>query len=1194
MLRRFFYWVARSTYAMIWVVTLIICGCLWFYGPFLASGDFAPFDEPMDRLFWIACLLGFALFLTLLIMFVRWRRNRKLTRDIVDSTAVGEDELEDGVKSEADEMRAKLRLALTQLRRSKMGSKSLYELPWYVIIGPPGAGKTTAIINSGLKFPLVEEFGSASIGGVGGTRNCDWWFTDNAVLIDTAGRYTTQESDQESDNQGWLNFLSLLKKNRTRQPINGAIIAISLSDLSMQDEVTQAGHAKAIRRRLHELREKLGVRFPVYVMFTKADLIAGFTEFYDNLGKEAREQVWGFTLPLDRSRSNVSPVAAFDDEFSLLLTQLNAQSLERLQQETDHQRRSLIAGFPGQVASIRQVARDFLNEVFVDNKFEHRHMLRGVYLASGTQEGTPIDRLMMGMARTFGIGRQAIGTGRGTGRSYFLTRLFDHVIFREAGLVSADDKVERRYRWMRRGVVTLVVLIALGAGAVWVRSFIGNRAMIAQASEATQAYLAAAQSIPGSPVGDSDIASTVPALNILRDLPANPLKGDVPPAGDLGWGLYQGSIIGSTAMQSYRAALNHHLLPRLLLRLENQMQSSMNQPEQLYEILKVYLMLGQYPGSKMNTELVLTWMKADWDQAFPRNADDVLKEDLRAHLTAMISQPMQKVELNGPLIDQAQGVLTQLPIAQRIYNAIINSPKALALPQWRITDYGGPAVTRVLVRSSGKPMNEGHEGIFTYRGFNEVFLIEALEVAKRVQSEAWVLGPRAESLESQAALVAVARDVLDLYYNDFIARYEALLGDVDIVPMESVQHAVEVTNLLSGPTSPIFNLMTAISNETKLAEDRTVVQAAAAQQGLASVASLELKSVLGVQAKAFLDAVVEARGPGETPKPPGGFVQERFGWLHEMLARPFDQPSQMDKYRTVLEAVYREISKLSFAGTSTALTNPEDSALFELVALGNRLQGPMQRWTQQIVAGSSGVSAEGTRATINAKWQTNVLPVCEQALTNRYPFNRRAANEVGIADFSRLFGPGGLIDAFYNENLAKFVDTSARPWKFRRVNDVDLGISPAVLEQFMLAADIKNAFFPEGPTPAVRFQMTPEALDPKAQAVTLEIDGKQIRFVNGTGQPAPTGIVWPGEAGYGRLTLEPPLQGLENAIKKDGPWGVFRLLDAAEIRNTNVSDRKRVLFNVGGRVVIFQMQSSSNNSPFGLASLSKFSCPKTF
>ncbi len=118
-------------------------------------------------------------------------------------------------------------------------TNSLYELPWYIIIGPPGSGKTTALINSGLRFPLAERFGKEALQGVGGTRNCDWWITDDAVMIDTAGRYVTQDSYASVDSAAWEGFLDLLKNNRTRRPINGAIIAISLADLAVQSEAKE-------------------------------------------------------------------------------------------------------------------------------------------------------------------------------------------------------------------------------------------------------------------------------------------------------------------------------------------------------------------------------------------------------------------------------------------------------------------------------------------------------------------------------------------------------------------------------------------------------------------------------------------------------------------------------------------------------------------------------------------------------------------------------------------------------------------------------------------------------------------------------------------------------------------------------------------------------------------------------------------
>ncbi|PHR89244.1 MAG: type VI secretion system membrane subunit TssM [Blastopirellula sp.] len=1031
--------------------------------------------------------------------------------------------------------------------------------------------------------------GKAAIGGVGGTRNCDWWFTNNAVLIDTAGRYTTQESDAEADNAAWLGFLSLLKKYRKRQPINGAMIAISLSDLSLQDEVTQQSHAQAVRRRLNELREKLGVRFPVYVLFTKADLIAGFSEFYDNLGKEDREQVWGFTLPLDNSKGDASPLAAFDDEFALLLGRMNAQLLERMQTETDHQRRALIAGFPAQVASMRRVAREFLTEVFQDNNFAKRHMLRGVYYTSGTQEGTPIDRLMLGMAQTFGIGRQAIGTGQGTGRSFFLTRLFEKVIFNEAGLVSADDKVERRYRWTKRLAIAATVLIAIATGSLWVNSYLKNSELIETAQSQVQAYQAAAASLPPSPVGDTDLPPVVAALNNLHDLPGNPVAGDPEPAREATWGLYQSEVIGTQAAQTYRAALNQRLLPRLLLRLEEQLAGNMNNPDLLYEALRIYLMLGlQGP---MNTELVKEWMAIDWSLAYAGVARQPLRAELSEHLNVLLAQPMQEVALNGPLVEQVQSLLSEMPLAQRVYNGIINSPKSTNLPKWRITDAGGPAVKRVLVRSSGKPLSDGVEGIFTYNGFNKVFLPEALSVAERVQRESWVLGPRGEAEQSEAALLALSRDVLDLYYNDYISRYDGILGDIDIIPMESLSHAVEVTNVLSGPTSPIVNILTEISNETRLTEERSVLNTESLNEGASSVALLEARSGLSLQGQILLEALMDSSvGSGVPPKPPGAYVEDRFAWLHQLVERVEGQPSQLDLLMGVLTQVYQELNKIAFSGVTAGA---EGGAILQFQQAAGRIDGPMQRWASQITSGSSGITADGTRASINARWQASVLPFCEQALNNRYPFNRQARADVAMQDFAKLFAPQGLIDTFFNENLVKYVDTRSRPWTWKRINDADLGISQAVLQQMQYAAEIRDAFFAAGPLPSVQFQITPEALDPKAKSVVLEIDGQQVSFKQRSGQPNPVAVTWPGSVGLARLTLLPNKKNIENVLSRDGPWAWFRLLDAAEVRRTNVSDRKRVIFRVGGRLAMFQLQSGSVINPFALPALAKFSCPKS-
>lgn len=1175
-------------------VSVALSALVWFLGPFVGFGESHPLESVLSRIVTIALILFLSVSIVLLIILRQTKREKRMEDDIVESIEYRSDDGEEIVKAEFSELKNKLKQAIVALRKSKIGRKSLYELPWYVMIGPPGAGKTTAITKSGLNFPLISSSGDKiSLGGVGGTRNCDWWFTNEAIIIDTAGRYTTQDSNEHQDNEGWLGFLSLLKRNRLRQPINGAVLAVSLLDLSLDDSATQKNHAIAIRKRLNELHEKLGVRFPVYVLFTKSDLIAGFSEFFDNLGKEDREQVWGFTLPFSSNvKEDQSLVTSFDEEFGLLLEQLNSQSLERMQQETDHQRRALIASFPSQMASVRATAREFLAEVFQENRFEKRHLFRGVYFTSGTQEGTPIDRLMVGMARTFGIGRQAIGSGRGRGRSFFLTRVFEDIIFPESGLVSADQKVERLYRWFNYAAIVSTLIFGLAITTLWVRSYLSNEALVDSITESVEDYRIASTQIPRGPVEDSDISNIVPALNILRNMPANPTDGAIKPDRSMTFGLYQGKTLGNQAAQIYRRALNQFLLPRLLLRLETQLQANVNNVDFLYESLKVYLMLGQQ--GPVNKRLIKDLLKLDWALAFPGQERQEMRADLMKHLDILLSAPMDKISLNGPLVEQIQEILSEIPVAQRVYSSIINSARSKALPRWRLTDIGGPAIARVIVRSSGKPLNEGIEGIFTYRGFNEVFLDEALEVSQRFQRESSFLGPRGKSEQTEAALLNMSRDVLDLYYLDYVSQYEKILGDIDIIPMASLSQAVEVTNVLSGPTSPLINILMSISDETKLTEERTAnISAAGLAQGAQEIGTIELESSLSSRGQLFLDALANGIGAEDAEKAsqmPGTFVEDRFGWLHQLIEEKDGQPSQLKELMGRLTEVYQELNKLSFVD---GLVAEDATALVRFQEFANRLSGPIKRWSFQIANGSSGITGDENRASINAKWQAQVLPFCTQALERRFPFSRNARADVALSDFIRIFKPKGLIDNFVNQHLFEYIDMRTRPWTWKSVNGTDLGISQSVLQKLQYASEIRDAFFATGEQLGVNFQITPEELDSKARKVVLEIDGQKVEFSRST-TPKPSAINWPSGVGSASILLKPTKRDTVNDLTSAGPWAWFRLLSAAEIRRTNISDRTRVFFNVGGRIAIFQLQSGSFINPFTLKALDKFSCPKSF
>ena len=384
--KRIISWIATR-----WVVSglgaIAVALLLWFVAPLISI-----FTGEPARLALVALVAICWLVANLVLDLRAARRNAQMVAQVTDGPAGERSRFGgDGGEEETLVLRERLQEALAELKRSQSGDRGgkqyLYQLPWYVLIGPPGSGKTTALINSGLRFPLSNKFGRDPLRGVGGTRNCDWWFSDDAILLDTAGRYTTQDSNQSADLQAWLGFLRLLKQYRPRQPVNGVVVAIGIPDLLQMSAAERAKHARAIRNRLAELQQEFGMRLPVYVVFTKADRLAGFTEFFDDLDRQGRMDVWGATFPLDRSRNAEDLVPGFDKEFDMLVQRLNGRLLERVQEERDPDRRARLFGFPLQFSTLKSLLHDFLSETFETTRFEDRSLLRGTYFTSANSGG---------------------------------------------------------------------------------------------------------------------------------------------------------------------------------------------------------------------------------------------------------------------------------------------------------------------------------------------------------------------------------------------------------------------------------------------------------------------------------------------------------------------------------------------------------------------------------------------------------------------------------------------------------------------------------------------------------------------------------------------------------------------------------------------------------------------------------------
>ena len=238
-----------------------------------------------------------------------WRR-RQEQRFVQQVIAQDEAQLQSLAGKEKEtyrELQDRWREAVETLQRSYLRKQGnpLYVLPWYLVIGESGSGKTTAIESARLSSPFAE-FRRTS--GLAGTRNCDWWFFEQAVILDTAGRYAIPV-DEGRDKEEWQKFLNLLVKYRKKEPLNGLIVTIAADKLLGAPPESLDEEGRNIRRRIDELMRVLGAKVPIYVLVTKCDLIRGMSPFSDQLPAGSLDQAMG-VLKKDFS----SPPASFLDQ----------------------------------------------------------------------------------------------------------------------------------------------------------------------------------------------------------------------------------------------------------------------------------------------------------------------------------------------------------------------------------------------------------------------------------------------------------------------------------------------------------------------------------------------------------------------------------------------------------------------------------------------------------------------------------------------------------------------------------------------------------------------------------------------------------------------------------------------------------------------------------------------------------------
>ncbi len=1146
---------------------------LWFVGPMLAIGGVAPLAGEPARWAAIALLLVLACAKALWRAAAAASRNRRLMEGLMGDDAAAGHAAAAG-EEEAADVEQRFEQAVALLRRSRIGGKKrpwlaalsgrpfVYQLPWYIIIGAPGAGKTTALVNSGLEFPLAASVGQAMVRGIGGTRNCDWWFASEAVLIDTAGRYTTHDSDREADRAGWFGFLALLARYRPQRPINGVLLTLSVSDLLSMSPERRLAHAGELRDRIEELHQRLGLAFPVYVLVTKTDLLASFMEFFADFDKDERAQVWGTTFPYEADSTREGPQLRMASDFAELEKRLNDCLLDRLNGEGDRERRAAIYAFPQQWRVLRQTLFEFLQVLLGGLRPELRPQVRGVYFTSATQEGRPMDRALGGLARALGLPGRVLPTARPSGKTFFVTRLLRDLVFAESGLAGTN------LRWQRRRSLLQWALVGLSVGGVsavaalsW-QAYGHNRAYIdalASRLPALERDVAGARSAPVA-----ELAALLPALDALAAFGA-PGDGLAMPT-DTPWalGLGRGEMLASATHDAYLRALREAFQPRIAARLEARLRAGEREHvELIYDTLKAYLML--FGGKNFDRQALRAYLLADWDASLPKNLTATQRDALRRHLDQLLASGEVGAPSNADpqLVAQARKLVSGVPLAERVYQRLKQLDLGPGTLPFGAEAGAGPGAQRVFVRASGRALDSGVPALYSRAVFQQSLRERMQEVLRQfAQEQAWVLGkgdasgagaggpgagasPANGLAADGAGHKALIDEVQSRYLADYAAQWEAFLGDLRLVPSDSLAATAELAGLLARPDAALTALLQTAARETTLG---AAAAAAAASENPVQARFEALRNFAGGQALPQLQGLL-------------GKLSAYLLAVDDAVKRKLVPPS----------------SDVTRATALAAQQAPE----------------PVRGMLLQLAAASSSQVFAALREPLGRQMASELGAACSRVVAGHYPLARGGSQEISREEFTRTFGAGGLIDGFFQRHLSPHVDTSTRPWSFRGSARAE---GAEALVQFQRAQAIRDAFFRDsGRQLGMRLEWRLVDMDPGIAEFMLEVDGQALRFRPGVA--APQSLQWPGPGGgpanNGRVQVQLSVAGggAGPGHVFEGPWALLRLLDRVRSEPGASPERTLLVFDVEGRKARFEVKSPAALNPFSRQDLEQFQCP---
>ncbi len=829
--------------------------------------------------------------------------------------------------------------------------------------------------------------------------------------------------------------------------------------------------------------------------------------------------------------------------------------------------------FPQQFAALKGALAGFVSDTFTSTGYDTPVLLRGVYFTSGTQESTPIDRMMGAIARTFGIDAQSVAAPTAAGRAYFIERLLKDVIIPEAGLAGVNRRLELRLLALQYGgYVACALLVVLGLVALF-RSDFANRAYLDQVAASVQVY----QQTPAPPVAvtATGLADTLPRLGALRDVVDTAEQYREHHPWSMGWGLYQGRSVGEAARDAYVRELSGSLLPALGDQLRAELVNASADPERLYELLKAYLMLAD--PKHLDADQIDYLASIEWQRLYPTQPS--VRSQLQQHFTALLQEParLHPLTADADLVARVRESLRAASLPLLMYSRLKLGYASDTKRALHLDVAAGLGSDKVFVRRSGAALSDPLPALYTKPVFDEYQRTGRLELVKQFADDRWVLGDAAPSL---AQMSGMTDQVNALYEADYIRAWDAVLADVRVRPTSGSRDLADLLLLLASPASPLKGFYQLVDRQTNLLkkDDNPALAKAEAAAGALASGAARLSQLFG-----------GAQPSTDPADQPGARVTAHFDAYHKLVDTSAGA-APIDRLLAALGSAQQQLDRAAQGGAGSVgdLANASQADVFRQLGTEASLLPPaIGDLVGQMGQRTATVVTDQAKSELGRRYEQQVVSACREVVQGRYPFEPTSAVDVPLADFGRLFGYGGVYDGFFHSTLEPLVDTSSTPWRWREGAGSAAAI-PGALERFQAAALIRDTFFKAGSQqPELHFTLTPDYLDQDVTRFVLNLDGQIFEYRHGPSRAV--AMSWPGApGGQGSVSFESGTDVGAN-LAFQGPWAWFRLLGRSQLQPQS-DVRYQISFTAGGKSARIILDAASIRNPFARVELLKFRC----